>query len=454
MKKKYFGIGLTAVIIVLSLIIAGCPSVDDGGGGSGVFDGLLYGEGLSSFLNDPLFWNGDNGFKIGDDTASPHDGAKALKVDWSSVPDWNGLAFPAKEAQNLSSYNALTFYAKGGVTIDKIGFAAGSEFEAYLENQAIPATWTKYTLPFPSSSKLTSVTNLFFTADGKGDVLYLDNIKFETLSPAPTLKALADPASTTLSIEVGKTSTVVLGTATMTVGGKDVTVTGKPDGNGVSGYATWVSADTTIATVDAKGVITGVKAGGPVAVTGSIGGITKTINVTITTPVVFNGVIYTDTLQNSFTVGTNSDGTASSNTSSTASFLEGSQSTLISLSGGTWGGGYFINATGVDASGFTNLVFSIDKSSFANTVDYMELKVESEDGNTDKAKSLNLFSYTPVKDKTKTDWETYTIPVSAFSADITLGKFKGVGFWHPKTGGSSGKYAPANFYLDDIKFTK
>src|SRR5438105_9639996 len=52
-------------------------------------------------------------------------------------------------------------------------------------------------------------------------------------------------------------------------------------GNAIGGAATWQTSDPTIATVDANGVATGLKAGGPVTVTATVSGVQGSASLTV-----------------------------------------------------------------------------------------------------------------------------------------------------------------------------
>ncbi|MCG8451724.1 MAG: Ig-like domain-containing protein [Spirochaetales bacterium] len=417
----------------------------------------IYEDAPASILAAPTIWNGDNGFTISNSASNPYAGTMALHVDWSSVSDWNGAAYTvaASGTQNLSNYTALTFYARAAsaTTIDKIGFEAGSVYEAFLANVNLTTSWTQFILPIPNPSLLTAATTLFFTADGAGADIYLDDIKFENLSGV-SLTSLGTPANATRSVQAGNTSDINVGAANYTVSSNSIQVTGGHADSGLSAYLTWTSSNTGVATVDSNGEITAVSAGTS-TITGTLGSQTVTVNLTVTAPVTFNGRLFDDSLQNSFTarmLHNANGGGVDATIDSTVQLGSTGSSIKIDLTADPaatqWGGGFIENASGVDASSFTTLKFAVNTSSLASSVDYMELKLDDAN-DTPGTHSVNLLGLTATS--TSGDWSTYTITLSSVST-VDFSKFKAIGFWHPKAGGSSGTFTPGVYYIDDIRF--
>jgi len=102
--------------------------------------------------------------------------------------------------------------------------------------------------------------------------------------------AVSGTASLTVTAAVLQTITVTPNPASVPVGLTQLlTATGHySDGTNqdVTTSASWISSDTTIATVNATGGTTGVKVGGPISITAKIGAITGSTNLTVTAAVV------------------------------------------------------------------------------------------------------------------------------------------------------------------------
>ena len=138
MKKSILGI--VAIVVMMAVVMAGCPSptTDE----DPVFNGVLYEDGFTPLLTEPLYWNGDNGFAVDGDTNTKYSGSTSFKVDWSQATAWNAVGVSRGSGQtpsgtlNLTAFDALTFYAKAEAetTIEKFGFAAGSEYEIFLKD--------------------------------------------------------------------------------------------------------------------------------------------------------------------------------------------------------------------------------------------------------------------------------------------------------------------------------
>ena len=101
----------------------------------------------------------------------------------------------------------------------------------------------------------------------------------------------------------------------------------------------------------------------------------------------------------------------------------------------------------MDASGFTELVFAVDKSALdAASVDYADFVLEDTSGG---ASNVDLYSLTP--SSSVGDWDIYTVALSSITG-VDFTSFKAFGIWHPKTGGSGGTFVNGVFYIDDVKF--
>ncbi|WP_241244286.1 carbohydrate-binding protein [Flagellimonas marinaquae] len=103
-----------------------------------------------------------------------------------------GATFNTTVKRDLSSFDALTFYAKASqaADINEIGFGiegeTGNKFQVTTQNLQISTRWEKYTIPIPDPSKLFNQTGLFWLAEGAenefdegGYTLWFDEIKFE-----------------------------------------------------------------------------------------------------------------------------------------------------------------------------------------------------------------------------------------------------------------------------------
>ncbi len=203
-------------------------------------------------------------------------GASSLKITIPSVGDPSGAyaggAFVANVGRDLSSYNALTFWARASVnaTLDVAGIGddntGTSKFRASSTALAVSPTWKKYTLPIPDPAKLTAERGMFYFAEGPengaGYDLWFDDIKFETVANLSNVRPLVPGA--TVKDEIGGTVTVAGTSVIVNIGGTDQTVTADPR------YFAFTSSNSAVATVSPTGVITLVGAGST-SITGKLG---------------------------------------------------------------------------------------------------------------------------------------------------------------------------------------
>jgi len=180
--------------------------------------------------------------------------------------------------RNLSSYNALTFYAKGtkAATINEIGFGLdffGDRFAVGLnDGLRLTTNWRKYIIPIPDASKLTQSQGLLWYAEGPengdGYSFWLDEVKYENLSGlAQPRAAIMNGNDVRLTAFAGSASAVTGLTYTINQpNGVDVTVSAAP------AYYTFSSSNTNVATVNDEGRVS-IVGEGIAEITASLGSI-------------------------------------------------------------------------------------------------------------------------------------------------------------------------------------
>ena len=221
------------------------------------------------------------------DATTKQVGTASLKIIVPGPNDptggYAGGALVTSIARDLSKYNAITFWAKASVnaTVNVIGTGndntGTSQYWAERANLAVTTTWTKYTLPLPLAAKLTAEKGLFHFAEGHennaGYTLWIDDLKFETLTTITTPRPAIPVA--TVSMEIGGTARVEGSTVTFAVAGTDQQLTAAP------AYFSYTSSAPAVATVSTAGVITAVSAG-TAQVTATLGSTAATGTVTVT----------------------------------------------------------------------------------------------------------------------------------------------------------------------------
>lgn len=199
--------------------------------------------------NDNTYDNSDASMRFD----VPNEGDPAGAYAGAIFRDENG-------GRNLTSYNALTFYAKGtkAGTIDDIGFGQnflGDEYAVSRSDLKLTTNWEKYIVPIPDPSVLTSEQGLFWYAegpeDGDGYTFWVDELKYENLPDlAQARPAIMDGDEETQTSFIGSNTSVSGLTFTVNqANGVDVTVSAAP------AFYTFNSSDTDVATVNENGQV-------------------------------------------------------------------------------------------------------------------------------------------------------------------------------------------------------
>lgn len=269
-----------ATAVVLGLFACGSSGNSDVvfGEGQVFLDTLAPGVDYQAFAGSDL-----TAFSI--DAMVAHTGTSSMKI---AVPatGYAGGAFPSATPRGLTGFNAFCFWVKASkdATLNVAGFGndntGNSVYPVELGAIPVTTTWTKVIIPVPVASKLTAETGLFHYAEGSDEgayTIWIDDVQFEALPAADLGTPVPHIATETRPLEIGATTTVTGNSLTIPVthGGvtADVTVAlvGKK-------WMTYASSATSVASVDASGVITGVAAGtaditamlGTTAATGAI----------------------------------------------------------------------------------------------------------------------------------------------------------------------------------------
>lgn len=211
------------------------------------------------------------------DSTKARSGARSIRLAVpAAASGYSGGAVLASAPQDLSRTNALVFWACASrdSSFDELGF--GLNFDPYpstyrvtLRDLPLGTEWTRHALPIPDPAKLREERGVFWWADVDpvAYTAWLDDVKFDAIDPA----ALAVvPAIGTA------TRTILVGGAAQVGGRVDYRdLDGTPRSIAAPGYFAFRSSDSTVATVDATGRVTGVKLGHAV-VTAKVGAIAAT----------------------------------------------------------------------------------------------------------------------------------------------------------------------------------
>jgi hypothetical protein len=190
-----------------------------------------------------------------------------------------GAIFPVPGGRDLSSYDALTFWAKASKagTINEIGFGNDFGENKYLvtkNNLRISTGWTKYTIPIPDPSKLIAERGLFWYAEGPengdGYTIWIDELKFENLGtvaqPRPAIFGGADVEAEAFIGVQGLIPSSGLTQTFNLASGENQTVLAAPS------YFTFTSSNPSVVQVSELGVLTPIGPG-TTTITATLGGV-------------------------------------------------------------------------------------------------------------------------------------------------------------------------------------
>ena len=237
------------------------------------------------------------------DTTVQHSGTASIKlnVPGANCPGfgpnhycYTGGAVVANTGQDLSLYNALSFWAKASVAsarFDVFGVAndnsGTSQYTASLGPLPITTDWVQYLVPLPLPAKLGNEKGLFwFATNGPavGYNIWLDDMRYEALSASVLGPARPAISSGSVSVAVGATFNAPAKDQNgnrsglkvpFAVNGKDVTV------NVFENYLTWTSSNAAVASLGVDGLGTALGAG-TTTITAKLGDIDATGAISVT----------------------------------------------------------------------------------------------------------------------------------------------------------------------------
>ncbi|WP_430408689.1 hypothetical protein [Kordia sp.] len=251
---------------------------------------------------DPAVGANTEGFGTDEDVA--YEGTSSIRIDVPAPndPDGNfigGIFKDRGEGRDLSSYDALTFWAKGTLTgTIEVGFGTDFLTDTYPVSTVIQLSsgWKKYIIPIPDASKLIQERGMFLFSAGSFDALgndnfadassfndnigytfWIDELRFENLG---TVSLVAPFMLNGQDVEIdnftGYTQTIDgLGATFNLANGQNVSVKASKN------YFDFASSDTSVATVNANGDVSVIGAG-VATITANIGNATANGSLEIT----------------------------------------------------------------------------------------------------------------------------------------------------------------------------
>jgi len=246
---------------------------------------------------DPASGANPTGFDT--DNTVAYAGTTSIRIDVPAPNDPNGgyvggIFRDRGPGRDLTSYDALTFWAKGSTTatIGTVGFGVDFEENKHtvtLENIQLSTNWRKYVIPIPVASKLTQERGMFsFSAgtnstNGVGFTFWIDELRFEKLGNTVLLNPfIYSSQNQTVNTYTGASQTIDgLGAVFNLSDGQNVSITAAPS------YFTFTSSDTSVATVNDQGVVNVVGLTGTAVINASLGNQLAQGSLTITSNGIF-----------------------------------------------------------------------------------------------------------------------------------------------------------------------
>lgn len=291
MEKKKYSRSLIALFAAIMLVWTGSCTRD--------FDELelakfpaipeVFIDEFSAGLNYAAF-GGSKVTAFDVDYEVKYSGAASMRIEIPDAGDpqgsYAGGVYFTSVARDLSSYDALTFWAKSSkaASVDLVGFGndmGESKYLVSLSGMKVNSNWKKYIIPIPDSRKLTAEKGMFYYSegpeDGSGYTIWIDEVKFEKLGTiAHKRPVILDGNDVTESAVNGLTLQLSgLGMAVNLPTGIDQTVQVAP------AWFSFASSNANVAEVDEKGKVT-VLSAGSTKITATSGGKEATGSMTVT----------------------------------------------------------------------------------------------------------------------------------------------------------------------------
>jgi beta-glucanase (GH16 family) len=198
-----------------------------------------------------------NSVTIDSATLSPG-GHASLRIAFPAS-GFTGGSLVASAPRDLSGYDALTFWAKASsaISLGSIGIGDARTTDATVSGLPVGTAWQKFTIPLPLPGKLTQTTSLASFRDASlraPAVLWIADAQYEKLGlAAPTVTFTGSARSVEAGLTAGVTAADL--DVRFTVSSSPVDLTANLS------YFIFLSDASSVATVNAAGIITGTGSG-------------------------------------------------------------------------------------------------------------------------------------------------------------------------------------------------
>ncbi len=202
---------------------------------------------------------GDSVNDITIDATTAHSGTSSLKIQVPAA-GYTGGAFTSGTEEDLSAFNAVSFWAKASAAhpLNAVGLgndgAPGSRLTVERNALELTTEWQRFVVPVPSPSKLMAENGLFHfaEADSAAYTIWLDDIEYTTVSDLGV--ATAAIATEARNITIGSTFPVPGTSVSYVVNALPLTLSVGPS------WFDYISLDEAVASVE-NGVVSGDGAG-------------------------------------------------------------------------------------------------------------------------------------------------------------------------------------------------
>ena len=198
---------------------------------------------------------------------------------------YTGGALQAASNQNVSTYNALSFWVRSSknATLNVTGIGNNGNTKVFgveLKNIAITSTWIKVIIPLPNPAKLNAIDGMWHFAEGADEgayTIWVDDVQYETVAGGTIGTPTVVMDNQTISKAIGGTLAATGVRATYPISSVNTLFELEPS------HLDYTSNPVGRITFDATGTGTAATAGSA-TVTATLGAVavTGTINVTVT----------------------------------------------------------------------------------------------------------------------------------------------------------------------------
>jgi len=467
---KHSNLKHIALIILVSVIYLGCERELSNQAVEAEFSNLpdifndnFVGMGTDFYL--PFADSKLDAFSV--DNTEGYESNASIRIDVPNASDPEGNYAGAilrvdGAGRNLTSYDALTFWAKAsqGVSIDQFGFGQDfleNKYQVTLNGVSVGTSWSKITIPIPDPSKLVNERGMMWYAagtqgtGGSGYILWIDEIKFEnTGTVAQPRPEILNGQNLEEQTFIGSERTIGGLQETFNIGnGQDVTVVPAP------AYYDFSSSNVFTATVNELGEVA-VLGSGIATITAELAGLVAEGSLTLESLGEFEAAP-TPTRSQENVISVFSDAYNNVPVDYYNGFFNADDQTTqggappINIGGNEVinytdlnfvGVGTFLNVAPINATEMTHFHVDINVQEELDPGDFIRIQLINSVGNNETSGSVTL----DASDLVSNGWGSYDIPLGEFTGLGSRSQLGLIFFISDST--------VSNIYVDNIYYYK